>query len=114
MTHTKGQNSYTGTVHYAKVDTASGQLVQVCGIKANQTVYLSPLVTDTAITCRKCEGRTPKAAPKAQAERKTYGRQEWTITDLREVAKELKIAGRTTKDGNALLAEIVELAPQFG
>lgn len=106
----KGQSYTTGTVHYAKLD-SHGQLVQVCGIKANQMCYLAP--TEADLTCKKCNAETAAKAPKVSRESKTYGRQEWTITDLREVAKELGIKGRTTKDGETLLAEIIVLAPQF-
>src|SRR5690242_10093523 len=113
----KGQSHTTGTVHYAIADKTYGELVQVCGMNRNrsrggQVAFLFP--TDADVTCRKCQGRT-EAPRETQAapERKTFGRQEWTITDLRQVAAELKIAGRTRMTGDELLAKIIELAPQF-
>jgi hypothetical protein len=106
----KGQSYTTGTVHYARTD--GHGLVQTCGIKANQIAYLA--ATDAEVTCRKCQASAPRTTPKATApERRTYGRQEWTITDLRDVAKELGIQGRTRKSGDELLAEIVAIRPQF-
>lgn len=107
----KGQSYTTGTVHYVRHDGYG--LVQTCGIKANQIAYLAE--TDAEITCRKCQANTPRTVAKATApERKTFGRQEWTLTDLRQVAKELNIQGRTRKTGDELLSEIVAIQPQFG
>lgn len=107
----KGINSLTGTVHYAKVD-SYGFLVQTCGIKANQTVYLSEPTTDVEITCRKCVAKPAKVERKPQ-ERKEYGRQGYSITEIREMAKLLGIKGRTSKSGEELLKEITAKAPHI-
>lgn len=98
----KGINSRTGTVHYAKSD--GTQLVQTCGIKANQHAYLSPVSDDTEVTCRKCIARTPRA--KKVVERKMFGRQEWSMTELRDMAKHFEITGRTSMTGEELLTAV--------
>ncbi len=104
-----GINYTTGTVHYAKLDNYGG-LVQACGIRASQTVYLD--ATDAEVTCRKCVKPVAKAK-RATPSNARFGRQEFTISELRSVAKDMGIKGYTKMDGNALLAEIVKTKPQF-
>lgn len=104
----KGQNPSTGTVHYAKADGAD--LIQSCGNRADQISYLDP--TDAEVTCRRCTARAPKAPARvAAAAPRTYGRQEWTLGQLREGAKLAGLKGYTRLDGDALLAALVGVQP---
>lgn len=53
----RGVNDITGTVHDAKSDGTG--LVQRCGIKRDQTLYLT--ATDEALTCKRCAVRNRTA-----------------------------------------------------
>jgi hypothetical protein len=64
-------------------------------------------------SARAAARRTVKAPPPPPPAPRTYGRQEFTMTDLRTVAKLRGIRGYTRMDGDTLLAEIVKVAPQF-
>jgi len=108
----KGSNGTTGTIHYARHDGRG--LVQVCGVRASQRLYLDPEAETVEVTCRKCVAPKAASKPRATATPQTYGRFNLTITDLREVAKDLKIPGRTRKSGDELLAEIIALRPHMG
>lgn len=59
----KAINGYTGTVHYAHAD-SNNMLIQNCGMRSNQTLFLDAVSDDTLVTCRKCVVPA-KAAPKA-------------------------------------------------
>lgn len=106
----KAQNTSTGTVHYAAK--RDGHLMQTCGYKRNQEVSLTPVADSVAVTCGRCAKRPAKAAKAAPVAR-TFGRQQWTISELRDTARTLKIKGHSRMDGDALLAAIVEQRPQF-
>lgn len=116
----KAMNETTGTVHEARATSGwagSRVLVQVCGFNANtatgQIAYLAEVPADTEITCRKCSARTVKPVSKAAPVRRTFGRQEWTLGDLREAAKLNGIKGYSRMDGEDLLAAVIAVAPQF-
>lgn len=100
----KAMNSTTGTVHYAHFDGEG--IVQDCGIKHNQILFLHPVADDTEVTCGKCHA--PKPAKKITV-RRTFGSGEWTLAELREIAKDLGIQGRTSKTGDELLSLITPI-----
>ena len=108
---TAARNSTTGTVHNAKTETIHGAtgLVQTCGFTPSQFMFLD--ATADAVTCRKClaAAKPVKIAKPAPAR---YGRQEYSMGELKEAAKLNGVkAGRKT--GDELLAEIIEIAPQY-
>lgn len=113
----KGQSLTTGTVHYARTDNYGG-LVQRCGIKANQHAYLDRVAADTPVTCRR-SGCTAAAAEAAQpATRPTpqewnIGRCSFNITELRELASDKQIPGRSKMTGAELAAALAPHFPQL-
>lgn len=56
----RGVNDITGTVHNAKTDGTG--LVQRCGIKHDQTLYLT--ATTDALTCKRCAATNRTTAAK--------------------------------------------------
>ncbi len=104
----KALNMTTGTTHYAHSDGTG--LVQNCGIKANQTFFLTEVLDSTPVTCRKCTKPEPKKSTKT-TERKTFGEGGWSLTELREMAKDLGVTRRTVKSGEELLSEISAVLP---
>jgi hypothetical protein len=71
-------NDITGTVHEAKTDGTG--LVQICGIQANQTLYLTE--TTEAVTCKRCQRmgapKPTKTAP-ARVAKESSGPVTWGI-----------------------------------
>jgi hypothetical protein len=104
----KATNETTGTTHYARLDGI--ELIQTCGIRVNQRAFLTAAADDAEITCKRCAATTPKTTKPAA---RRYGRQEWTIGDLRLAAKLAGIKGYSSLDGDTLLARIIEVAPQY-
>jgi hypothetical protein len=111
---TKGIST-AGTVHYTTTRDLHGAsfLMQSCGHTRSQHAALQPVADDTEITCRRCAKLTAPAPAKTAPVRRTYGRQEWTLRDLRDGARFNGIKGATTMDGDALLAALVAVAPQW-
>lgn len=52
----KGASYTTATVHDARTDSATGRLVQACGMGRRQLAYLYPVDDDTPVTCKRCNG----------------------------------------------------------
>jgi hypothetical protein len=99
-----GMQDRTGTTHLVHSD--GHGLVQNCGMARSQHLYLTEMPEGTEVTCRKCaaaEIRRSNAKP--IREPVTYGN-DWTITDLRQIAKDIKLPGRTTMTGDQLFTEL--------
>lgn len=108
----KAVNSRTGTVHHARDN--GFDLVQRCGITSNQHVYLTAVADDVQITCKRCGNADQRAKAKAKVARpprQTYGKQEWSLTELRELAAGQQIPGRSKMTGDELFAAVHELMP---
>lgn len=97
--NTNARNEITGTVHSAHTD-AAGFIVQDCGIRANQTVSLTP--TTAAKTCRKCPAKTTtKATP---APRKVSSGP--TVWGIYNAAGDLVAFRSTRKEALAAIAHL--------
>lgn len=54
---TRGLNSSTAMIHWARPTGHNGQLEQLCGIDPKQQAYLSSVPDDAAVSCKRCLSR---------------------------------------------------------